>query len=216
MIVKNQQTIMSGLDEEKKKQFTLLVQRALATEAASREGAEDGQGDRKLTATEAGSPKKQPAGPNRDGDTRKPAPDEQDEVAKQEHRRKMNTIHSRRKRARQKIEIEVLREQQEDYETRNAQLRADNDRLSDVLRIAQTKIRLLELGNLQQHHSPVLPPLAHPALRDIAWNPSPTQQLELPLDMQQHNQRLQERHRLMLLQHFLSSRNNTHPSFFPG
>ena len=70
---------------------------------------------------------------------------QQEEQERIRRRRALNTIHSRRKRERQKIEVEVLREQCAEFSAQNLKLFHENKRLK----------RLLELGKLavRQHES---------------------------------------------------------------
>jgi hypothetical protein len=52
----------------------------------------------------------------------------------------MNVLHSRRKRERERIEIEVLHEQADDYRSQNSELKRENDRLEVLLVSAQHQI----------------------------------------------------------------------------
>jgi hypothetical protein len=58
-------------------------------------------------------------------------------------RRAMNTIHSRRKRERQRIEIEVLKEQCAEYNAKNSKLRHENAQLELLLRSLPPQISAL-------------------------------------------------------------------------
>ena len=62
------------------------------------------------------------------------------ELRRQERRRQMNIIHSRRKRERQKIEVEVLREQCAQYSALNLGLFHKNKRLEELLELAKQAV----------------------------------------------------------------------------
>jgi hypothetical protein len=70
--------------------------------------------------------------------------EDKDDAAKYEHRRKLNLIHSRRKRERQKIEIEVMKDQIYHLRERNRKLDESNLRFEAILASAQESVRLFE------------------------------------------------------------------------
>jgi len=82
--------------------------------------------------------------------------DERAELRRQERRRQMNTIHSRRKRERQKIEVEVLREQCAQYSAQNLSLFHSNRRLEELLEKAKHAIEQHE-RQFGGAHNPSIP-----------------------------------------------------------
>jgi hypothetical protein len=79
------------------------------------------------------------------------------ELRRQERRRQMNTIHSRRKRERQKIEVEVLREQCAQYSALNLSIFHRNKRLEELLVLAKQAIEQHEKRGSEQNSSDTLP-----------------------------------------------------------
>jgi hypothetical protein len=88
-------------------------------------------------------------------------------------RRAMNTIHSRRKRERQRIEIEVLKEQCAEYVEKNSKLQQENVQLEFILSKIQQHIQQQEesthLTTVQRHQPP-------PSSGQIAQFPEQQQQ----------------------------------------
>jgi hypothetical protein len=66
------------------------------------------------------------------------------EEEKVERKRRLNVIHSRRKRERERIEIEVLQEHCSELGEKNKYLEDENKRFEEILASAQSKIALLE------------------------------------------------------------------------
>jgi hypothetical protein len=66
------------------------------------------------------------------------------EEEKIERKRRLNVIHSRRKRERERIEIEVLQEHCSELGEKNKFIEEENKRFEETLAIAQSKIALLE------------------------------------------------------------------------
>jgi len=62
------------------------------------------------------------------------------EEEKTERKRRLNVLHSRRKREREKVEIEVLQEQVVEFEEKNRSLEDDNERLETLLRQAHNMV----------------------------------------------------------------------------
>lgn len=66
------------------------------------------------------------------------------EDEKLDMKRKVNMIHSRQKRERRKIELEVIQEQAQTLKDQNDDLRADNERLEKLIEIAQIEAQISE------------------------------------------------------------------------
>ena len=81
--------------------------------------------------------------------------EEEDSVARIERRRHMNMIHSRRKRQRRKIEVEVLKEQVASLSLQNARLRSENQILEQAVvqahNIAELVDKQSQLNEQQPH-----------------------------------------------------------------
>ena len=125
------------------------------------------------------------------------------DLRRQERRRQMNTIHSRRKRERQKIEVEVLREQCAQYSALNLSIFHKNKRLEELLELAKQAIEQheklfgVQIPSYQQPYSnrqaysfsgalqlnPIQPPPAQPQL-----NPVTLQAMQLLLMQVQQQQ----------------------------
>jgi hypothetical protein len=68
------------------------------------------------------------------------------EEEKLQRKRQVNRIHSRQKRARRRIEFEVLQEQHADLTSQNKKLRAENKKLEEILRDCTKEVIIYEAG----------------------------------------------------------------------
>jgi hypothetical protein len=68
------------------------------------------------------------------------------EDEKLQRKRQVNRIHSRQKRARRRIEFEVLQEQHADLTSQNEKLRAENEKLEEILRDCTREVVMYEAG----------------------------------------------------------------------
>lgn len=66
------------------------------------------------------------------------------EEEKAERKRRMNVLHSRRRRERQRVEMEVFGEQAAELREKNYRLCQENKRLQDILQSAQRKVTQIE------------------------------------------------------------------------
>jgi len=94
-------------------------------------------------------------------------PSQLEEDERVERARRMNVLHSRRKRERERIEIEVLREQCSDLRAKNAEATATNSKLERLLAAAMVEVSRQEECGVPGHADAGLSHISNPSIASM-------------------------------------------------